>query len=268
MKEQKMDKISVFLADWQVLFREGIHFTLSGEEDVEVIGETINNEDALAFIQSNPPRVAVLNIDHDKLSGIDATRYLRQNFPSVAMILIMDSNNDDHLFLAMKSGAAACLTKDTDPDELVETVRSVAHGGQPIGENLLRPEIASRVLGEFEEFTTISKQIDNLLARLAPSEAELLHNLAEGKSIEQICQNLNTDEESIRRHFGFIVGKLVSNDHNREVIEAAQKDVLSLVSRTRGRRGKPSGDYITKDEFSAFKDSLLERFRSIIGEIK
>jgi two-component system response regulator DegU len=263
-----MDKISVFLSDWQVLFREGIHFTLSGEEDVEVVGEATNSEDALAFIQSNPPRVAILNIDHEKLGGINATRHLRQNFPSVAMILIMDSDNDDHLFLAMKSGASACLTKDTDPDDLVETVRSVAQGGQPISENLLRPEMATRVLGEFEEFASISKQIDNLLARLAPSETELLHNLAEGKSIEQICQTLNTSEESIKRQFGFIVSKLISNDHNREVIEAAQKDVLSLVSRTRGRKAKPPGDYITKDEFSAFKDNLLERFRSVIGEIE
>lgn len=263
-----MDRVSVFLADWQVLFREGIHFTLSGEEDVEVIGETTNNEDALAFIQSNPPRVAILNIDHDKLSGINVTRYLRQNFPSVAMILIMDSDNDEHLFLAMKSGAAACLTKDTDPDDLVETLRTVAQGGQPISENLLRPEIATRVLGEFEEFASLSEQVDNLLARLTPGETELLHNLAEGKSIEQICQTLNTDEESIKRQFGFIVSKLISNDHNREVIEAAQKDVLSLVSRTRGRKVKPSGDYITKDEFSAFKDNLLERFRSVIGEIE
>jgi len=260
-----MDKISVFLADWQVLFREGIHFTLSGEEDLDVIGEATNSEDALAFIQSNPPKVAILNIDHDKLGGISVTRQLRRSFPSVTVILIMDSANEEHLFLAIKSGACACLTKDADPDDLVETVRTVAQGNQPVSEALLRPEMASRILNEFEEYASISEQMDNLLARLAPSEAELLHNLAEGKSIEQICQTLNTNEESIRQQFGFIVTKLVSNEHDREIVEAAQKELLSVIFRT-GGTGKPPADYVTKGEFSAFKDSLTERLRSVIGE--
>ena len=61
-----MEKVSVFLADWQVLFREGIHFTLSGEEDMDVIGEADNNEEALSFIERTPPRVAVLNANHSQ----------------------------------------------------------------------------------------------------------------------------------------------------------------------------------------------------------
>ena len=62
-----MEKTSVFLADWQVLFREGIHFTLSGEEDIEVIGEVNNNEEALKSIEENPPRIAILNIGQKKV---------------------------------------------------------------------------------------------------------------------------------------------------------------------------------------------------------
>ena len=82
-----MEKISVFLSDWQVLFREGIHFTLSGEEDIEVVGEATDNEEALIFIESNPPRVAILNANRDKLRGIDTARRITQNLPSVAVIL-------------------------------------------------------------------------------------------------------------------------------------------------------------------------------------
>ena len=64
-----MNRITVFLADWQVLFREGIHFTLSGEEDVEVIGEGTGNEEALAFIEKNVPNVAIFNAAHSDLCG-------------------------------------------------------------------------------------------------------------------------------------------------------------------------------------------------------
>lgn len=261
-----MEKVSVFLADWQVLFREGIHFTLSGEEDFEVIGEATDSEDSLSFIETNPPDVAVLNIGGKELGGIKITRHLKRNYPSVAVLLIMDSYDEDQLLLAMKSGARACLTKDADPNDLIDTIRAVAQGKQPIAEAILRPEISSRMLSEFEEFTAMNEEVDNLLASLNPVETGLLHHIAEGNSIEQICQSMNISEEAITDSFEFILGKLVLNDNMREVIEAAHKDLLSSAFRSR-LTGKPAADYVTRHEFSAFKDSLAERLKSVIGEI-
>jgi len=101
-----MEKITVFLADWQVLFREGIHFTLSGEEDMEVIGETTDSEQALAFIETNVPNVAILSVDRSKVSGTEVTRRIKRNRPEVSVILVMDTENEEQLFLAMKSGAS------------------------------------------------------------------------------------------------------------------------------------------------------------------
>ncbi len=260
-----MEKISVFLADWQVLFREGIHFTLSGEDDIEVIGEAVDNEEALNFIEKNPPRVAILNADHAKLKGTDVTRRIKQNFPSVLVILIMDSYNEEQLFSAVKCGASACLTKEADPDELVNIVRKVAQGAHPISEALLNPEIASRIIEEFEAFSLISKEVDNLLARLSPQEGEILRHMAKGNSMEQIARTMGINEEEIRRHLDFIVTKLVSNEHNLEVIEAAQRHLPPIV--TRVKPGKSAVDYITREEFAAFKQSLTERLKSFLGEL-
>jgi DNA-binding NarL/FixJ family response regulator len=145
-----MDKLRVFLADWQVLFREGIHFTLSGEGDMEVIGEDTGNEASLAFIEANSPQVAILNANHDKISGVEVTSRIKQNLPEVAVILIMDSENEEQRFMVVKSGASAGLTKETDPEHMVNIIRRVAQGEYPISEDLLRPEIASRVIDEFE----------------------------------------------------------------------------------------------------------------------
>ena len=260
-----MEKISVFLADWQVLFREGIHFTLSGEEDIEVIGEAVDNEEALNFIEKNPPRVAILNANHSKLKGTDVTRRIKRNFPSVLVILIMDSYNEEQLFSAVKCGASACLTKEADPDELVNIVRKVAQGAHPISEALLNPEIASRIIEEFEAFSLISKEVDNLLARLSPQEGEILRHMAKGNSMEQVARTMGINEEAIRRHLDFIVTKLVSNEHNLEVIEAAQSHLPPIV--TRAKPGKPAVDYITREEFTAFKQSLTERLKSFLGEL-
>jgi len=261
-----MEKISVVLADWQVLFREGIHFTLSGEEDIEVIGEVTDGEEALNFIEKNPPRVAILNADRGEISGIDATRRIKQNLPSVSVILIMDSDSEEQLFLAMKCGASACLTKDIDPGDLVNIIRKVAQGAYPMSEGLLRPGVASRIVDEFETFSLISKEVNNLLAHLSPRESEILRQIADGSSTEQVTQALGISEQAIRQQLEVIVTKLVANDHNREVIEAAQSHLPSIVSRARVA-GKPEADYITKEEFTEFKESLRERFKSLSGEL-
>jgi len=264
-----MEKVRVFLADWQVLFREGIHFTLSGEEDFEVIGETSSNEEALNFIEKNPPEVAIFNADRGKPTGIEITRRIKQNLPSVAIVLVMDSYNEEQLFSAVKSGASACLSKDMDPEELLNTIRKVVQGDYPISQALLGPEIASRIIDEFETFSQIDEEVGNLLARLLPIEAEILRHITDGRLLEEIAKALNIDEETIRHHLDIILGKLVANDRSREVIETVQSNLSSIISKISKTKGatKPSADYITKDEFNSFKESLMERLKSFIGEL-
>ena len=142
-----MGRIRVYVADRQVLFRKGIRFILSRVEDVEVVDDTSNNEEALKFVESNQPDVAILNINDSKPSGIQITRTIKQNLPSVSVILVMDHQDDEHLFSAMKSGASACISKDIDPEHLVSIVSDVARGAKPINKVLLRAALARRVLG-------------------------------------------------------------------------------------------------------------------------
>lgn len=263
-----MEKIPVFLVDWQVLFREGIHFTLSGEEDFDVIGEATSNEEALNLIEQKPPKVAIFNANKGKPTGIEITRRIKQNIPSVAIILVMDSYHEDQLFSIVKSGASAYMSKDINPDEMVDTIRNVAQGSHPINQALLIPEIASRVIDQFETFSIISKGVDNLLARLLPVEAEIMHDVSDGKLLEEITKSLGLNEEAIRQHLDLILTKLVANDHSCEVIEAAQSNLPALISTLSKTKGvdRPA-EYITKDEFAAFKESLKERFESFMGEL-
>lgn len=264
-----MDKVRVFLADWQVLFREGIHFILSGEEDFEVIGEASSNEETLNLIEKNPPDVAILNVDRGQPTGIEITRRIKQNLLSVSVILVMDSYNNEQLFLAIKSGASACLSKDMDPDELLKTIRKVVRGESPISQALLGPEIASRVIDEFEAFTAISEEVSNLLSRLLPVETEILRHIANGSLFEEMTRTLGISEETIRHHLDLILRKLVTNDHDREVIEASQNNLTSVITKISRPRvaGKPTVDYITKEEFSSFKETLMERLKSLFSDL-
>ena len=266
-EDREMSRITVFLADWQVLFREGIHFTLSGEDDIDVIGETTSSKEALNDIQANPPKVAVINADHDDFAGIQTARYIRQNIPSVAVLLTVDNTSEENLFQVMKSGANACMTKDTDPADLIEIIRVVAQGRQPISDMMLIPGIATRVLKEFEQFGMMSEQVNNLMPRLTGTETDILRRITQTGSTEQITRAINMSREDISEHLRRILTKLVSNDHIRQVMAAAQVNRLSNISQTRSN-GQSAEEFITRDEFAAFKDSIWERFQSAIDKIK
>ena len=261
-----MGKIRVFLADPQVLFREGIHFTLSGEEDFEVSGEANNNEEAFAFIEANPPTVAILSIRSGKLDGPTVTRRIKRSLPSVSVVLVADSEDEELLFAAMKSGASAYLTKDADPEYLVSIIREVAEGKQPIIEALLIPGLASSVMDEFNTLSSLGELVDNLLAGLSPRETEILNLIAAGSKIEQVAAKLNSNEETTRQQLGLTVNKLVANEQTRAVIEAAQRSLPSVVPGAI-LRGAAAAEYITRDEFTEFKESLMQRLKSFIGEL-
>jgi DNA-binding NarL/FixJ family response regulator len=257
-----MEKVKVFLSDPQILFREGIHFILSGEEDFEVTGETTGNEEAFNLIQANPPSIAILSMHDTKTDGLAITRRIRRNFPSVYVILIMDAKEPEKIFLAIKSGASACVTKDTEPEHLLDTIRVVSQGSLPIMEELFTPALATLAVKEFEDITALNEEFGELLANLVPKELQILNSIAAGNNIEQVTAKLDMSEEVIRRNVRLVLNKLVANDQARTVIEAAQRS-LPAMFRT-GKRDIKSGDYITRAEFNEFKDRLMERLKSLI----
>jgi two-component system NarL family response regulator len=125
-----MEKHKGIPFDPQVLFREGIHFILSGEDDFEGTGETTTNEEAFAMIEANPPHIAILGFQ-DAGGGFDITRRIKRSFPSVAVIFILERKDEEKLFQAIPCGIGACLTKDTHPRYLLDIIRVVAQGACP-----------------------------------------------------------------------------------------------------------------------------------------
>jgi DNA-binding NarL/FixJ family response regulator len=259
-----MEKIRVFLSDPQVLFREGIHFTLSGEDDFEVTGESTNNEEAIAAIEANPPNIAILSMRNGKLDGPAVTRRIRRNLPAVCVILVLDTDDVEQVFSAMKGGATACINKDTDPNYLLDMLRVIAQGSHPIIDCLLMPEVASSTLTEFQDVVTLGEQVDDMLAHLSPKENEILSCIAEGNSLEQAIAKLNTNEGNIRRQLRSIVNKLVANEQARTLIQAAQRSMPSMML---GKTFDSRAEYVTKEEFDEFKEHLMERLKSFIGEL-
>lgn len=260
IREMVMETIKIFLSDPQVLFREGMHFTLSGEDDFEVIGESTGNEEAFAEIESNPPNIAVLSFKDAKMDGSMTTQRIKRNFPSVSVVLVLEKDNEEQLFTTMKSGAIACINKDIDPSYLLELLRVISQGSQPIIDSLLMPELATMVLNNFQDLVELDEQLENMLARLSAGEVETLSCIADGDNLEQCISKLNTTEGTVRGQLRGIVNKLVANEQARSLILASQRGMSSLLS------GSPIGvklaEYVTKQEFNEFKEQLMERLKS------
>ncbi len=260
-----MEKIKVFLSDPQILFREGIHFTLSGDEDFDVVGEATSNEEALAAIEANPPGVAILNIKNGKLGGPAVTRQIKRNIPSISVILVVDNSNPEDLFQAIKCGASACLTKDIDPEELISLIKEIAKGGHPIVNILMMPGLAAKALAEFDALSALGEPLRNLLAHLSPKEADLLKRLAEGNKTEPAVIKADGSEEGVRNQLKLIVQKLVANDLARATIEAVQRCLPSLLYGT--APAKPGAEYATKEEFARFREDMMQSLKTLISEL-
>jgi RNA polymerase sigma factor (sigma-70 family) len=257
-----MEKVKVFLSDPQILFREGIHFILSGEEDFEVTGETTSNEEAFTYIEANPPTVAILSM-RDKKPGPEVTRRIKRSQPAVAVILTMEKRDEEKIFEAIKSGAGACLSKDTEPEELLDIIRVVSQGALPILEELMTPGLAALALAEFDNLKDVNERMENLLARLSEKESQVLSSFAAGNNIAQVAQKLGVNEDTVRRHLRQALNKLVANDQAEAVIEATQRSLPPLI-RPLKKDGK-AVDYVTRAEFNEFKDTLMERLKSLLG---
>jgi DNA-binding NarL/FixJ family response regulator len=259
-----MEKIKVFLSDPQVLFREGIHFILSGEDDFEVIGETTGNEEAFTLIEANSPNIAILSMNDSKASGPDITRRIRRNLPSVYVTLIVEKKEPEQMFAAIKSGASACITKDTDPEQLLDVIRVVSQGSFPLMEELLTPAISAMVIAEFEDVAALNMQFENILANLSLKEKQILAAIGAGSTLEQLVAKLDMNEDIIRRNIRLIFNKLAANDQGRSVIEAAQRNMPSILhSKNNGK----NNEYVTRTEFNEFKEQLMVRFKSFIGQL-
>jgi two-component system, NarL family, nitrate/nitrite response regulator NarL len=209
-----MKKVQVFLSDWQSIFREGIHLALCSEECYEVVGEAATSEEAMEFIEDNRPGVAILNADHGDITGIDVTHRIKRSLPSTAMILMMDRDNSEQIIAALKGGASACLSKDIEPDELLDAVNRAVHGEYPIIKNILKPVVASRILSEFEGLPEVCMDNDTKTpVRLLPLETVILKDIAGGKQLEDLIRDRKITEDTLRQCLYIIRGKLVANSH-------------------------------------------------------
>ncbi len=257
-----MEKTRVFLSDPQVLFREGIHFILSGEDDFEVVGETTGNEEAYIHICTSTPNIVLLSMPDPKISGAETAQRLKKIIPSISIILTIDEKSDSNLFTAIKSGVSACITKNTDPDYLLDLFRVIAQGSNPIIDEMVSPAISTMILEDFDGIAALNEKVDHLLPCLNQQERQLLNSIKAENDIEQISEKFSTPEGEIRRNLRLILNKLISNEQSRALIEAVQKNLPARAQQTMN-----TSEFVTRTEFDEFKAQFMDRLKTAFGQM-
>jgi DNA-binding NarL/FixJ family response regulator len=213
--------IRLLLVDDQSLFREGLRTLLSLHEDLQVVGEAGNGQEALAAAEALRPDVVLMDLRMPVLDGVAATRRLHESHPAIRVIVVTTFDDDELVFDGLRAGAVGYLLKDVSSDKLVEAIRAAARG-----ESFLQPSIAAKVLAEFSRLDRAAPPPPELVEPLSDRELEILRLLAGGNSNKEIAAALYIAEGTVKNHVTNILGKLGVHDRTQAALRAREMGLL------------------------------------------
>jgi DNA-binding NarL/FixJ family response regulator len=206
--------IRVIVADDQAVVRGGLRMILESQDGIEVAGEATDGREALRLVSALDPDVVLMDIRMPVLDGIEATRRLTDAGARARVLVLTTYGLDEHVYEALKAGAAGFLLKTDSPQQLIEAVRVVAGG-----EALLAPEITRRLISRFVSIgrpNTPPPELDELTGR----EREVLSLLARGRSNAEIAGALYISAGTVKTHVARILSKLRLRDRVQAVVFA------------------------------------------------
>jgi DNA-binding NarL/FixJ family response regulator len=214
--------IRVLLADDQALVRAGFRALLDAQDDIEVVGEASDGEHAVRLATNLAPDVVLMDIRMPGHDGLDATRKIAANerLDHVRIVILTTFELDEYVFEALRAGASGFLVKDTEPAELIQAVRVVAHG-----DALLSAGVTRRLIAEFaaraKEPPTASS-----LDELTDREREVMALVAAGLSNEQIADRLVVSPATAKTHVSRAMVKLGARDRAQLVVLAYESGLV------------------------------------------
>lgn len=199
-----MKRIRVLLADDHTLIRAGIRVLLEKAADIEVVGEAGDGYEALELTRRYRPDLVLLDIAMPKLSGLEVLERIREEFPSLRVIILSVHDTEEYARKALRAGAAGYLPKRAASSELEVAIKQVARG-----EEYVSPAISGRVGIDGEGATSKER---NLNAELTPRQHDVLKMIADGLSTKQIAEALGISAKTVESHRASLMDRLNIHD--------------------------------------------------------
>jgi DNA-binding NarL/FixJ family response regulator len=197
------------------MVRHGFRMIIDAEEDLEVVAEAADGEQALAACGRFAPHVVLMDIRMPVVDGLEATRRVLATDDPPRVIILTTFDIDEYVFESLRAGASGFLLKNSSPEQLVQAVRLVARG-----EALLDPGVTRRIIERFSEWGSREAEPPPALGELTAREREVLELIAEGLSNAEIAERLVVAPGTVKTHVARVLSKLGLRDRIQAVVFA------------------------------------------------
>jgi DNA-binding NarL/FixJ family response regulator len=214
--------IRVAIADDQALVRAGFVSLLANATDLAVVGQAADGEEAVELVRRVRPDVVLMDVRMPRMDGLGATRAIvgDPELATVRVVVLTTYELDEYVYEALRVGASGFLTKDLEPEELRDAVRTVA-----AGHGLLTPSVTRRVIDAFATAVPAPKAPERL-DQLTEREREVLALIAEGLSNNDLARRLLLSPLTVKTHVSRILGKLSARDRAQLVVIAYETGLV------------------------------------------
>lgn len=210
----------VLLADDHSLFRAGIASLLRAW-GMEVVGQAGDGHEALELARHLQPDLILMDIEMPRCNGLEATRLIKAELPRIRIVIVTVSDDDEHLFEAVKSGAEGYLLKGMTEEELERTLDAIV-----AGEPAWSPGLASRLLDEFARLARAEGDKKDAGEELTPREGEVLTHVAGGSTNREVAEALHLSEHTVNFHMKNILHKLHMRNRAQAVAYAIRTGLV------------------------------------------
>lgn len=195
-----MKRIRVLLVDDHSLFRSGVKALLQTDGSIDVVGEGGNAFEGIELARSLKPDVVLMDISMPGLKGTKAIPALLDAAPSVNLLMLTVSENENDLFDAIKAGAKGFILKSIEPEDLIRSIKKAA-----TGEAVMSGSLTGKIM---EEFRNLVIQKEECKEILTPREKEVLLLVAEGMTNKDVAVELSLSESTVKIHIQHVLKKL------------------------------------------------------------
>lgn len=204
--------IKVLIVDDHEMVRIGVSAYLSTQEDIEIVAEAKNGKEAVKKALALKPDIILMDLVMKEMDGIEATRQIIEQWPEAKIIIVTSFIDDDKVYPALEAGAKSYLLKTSNANEIAKAIRSTYHG-----QSILEPEVTGKLMTKLKKPSSAP-----LHEQLTEREMEILLLMTEGKTNQEIAEELFISIKTVKVHVSNILAKLEVQDRTQAVIYAFQ----------------------------------------------
>jgi len=208
--------INVLFADDHEMVRIGVSAYLSAQADIDVIAEADDGGEAVRLALELKPDIILMDLVMKEMDGIEATERIIEAWPEAKIIIVTSFLDDDKVYPALEAGATSYMLKTSKASEIANAIRSTYNG-----ETILEPEVTGKIMNKMRK-----PEKEPLHEQLTDRELEILLLVAQGKTNQEIADELFIALKTVKVHVSNILGKLMVQDRTQAVIYAFKHDLI------------------------------------------